>query len=448
MRNRKSLGKGLGALFSEKVGRVKFSPEVKEYIELEQMYLTKKRKLREMEEKLRKTKELIFLNSVMGKEVDEDELRKLEREIKRAKEELSTVRMGLLKIKENLRDSGILDVLTEGEIKLIAELEAELMDGIDSSVQLFNEEDVPMARERGESGNKALIRAVEELKPAVERDLGEVKEKIARDLEGLLKPELMEAFEKIEDALESLKGELDREGEGGEGETELSDMDVVTIEEIGLPEEERGEVDLDALKEEIHPKAVSRRVAREAGYRNGANRVDAGKSEVISEFDQGIPVEEMGQREVIRNALSLIREGRDREAESLLIKYVKVEPLSPWVWYHLGGIYYLRGDFTRAKSAFQKANNAKPGDEKIMIRLADVYNKLGLRAEALRIIKEVLKMNPRNHRALTIAGEVLLFGGMTEKARRFLKSALRWNPNYERAVKDMVLLEKLGKEST
>lgn len=446
MGNRKSLGKGLGALFTEKSGSAQISPQIREYIELEQMYITKKKKLSEMEEKLRKTKELIFLNSVKGKEVDEEGLRRLEREIRRAKDELATVRMGLLRIKENLRESGLLDLLTADEIKLISEIEAELMDGETSRVQLLKKEDIPVAEERGEIKKKALLRAVEELKPAPEKDIEEVKQRIAKDLEGLLKPELMEAFEKIEDALESLKGEM--EEVAGEEEEELPEIEEVTIEEVVSREEEGEMVNLDVLKEEIHPEAVSRRVAMEAGYLNGLKETDEGRSDMLTELNEDLNVEEMEQREVIRRALDLIKDGKDKEAERILLRYVKVEPLSPWIWYHLGGIYYMRGDFNRAKSAFQKASNVRPDDEKILIRLADVYNKLGHRAEALRTIKLVLNKNPRNPRALTIAGEVLLLSGMPEKARRFLKSALRWNPSYERALKDMILLERLLRENT
>ncbi|MCD6383796.1 MAG: tetratricopeptide repeat protein [Thermoplasmata archaeon] len=449
MADNRKLGKGLEALINEKVRGVKLTPEVRDYIDLEFKYFSKKKKLQEMEEKLKKTTELIFLASVRGKEVDESELRTLEREIKAAKEELEAVRQGLLLIKRNLHSSGILEILSRDEKLVIEDLEKTLPAAERDTSILLKEEEIPVATEK-DGDDEVLEVMLEGIKRkdkmGVDVDIGEMKEKMVLELEDLIKPQLLEAFDKIESALQNLKEGVSVEEENGE--LELEEFEPIVIEELEGEEVGEEEVNLEALKEEIHPEAVSRRVAQEVGFPETLGEVEESEEEILElERVPEKPLEEMSRSEALQLALNMIKEERLKDAEKALVRLVKSDPMFYLAWYHLGGVYYLQGDMARAKSAFQKANAIKPGVPRVMIRLADVYNKMQMRREALVLLKEVLRRNPKDYKALTVAAEVFLYKGMYPTAKKYLKTALRINPKYERAIKNLAILQRMESEN-
>lgn len=80
-------------------------------------------------------------------------------------------------------------------------------------------------------------------------------------------------------------------------------------------------------------------------------------------------------------------------AESLLIKAVQLEPQNAYITDSLGWVYYKKGDYYKAREIIEKANQLEANEPVLMEHLADVYKKLGLEKDALRVYRKIVAIN-------------------------------------------------------
>jgi tetratricopeptide (TPR) repeat protein len=97
-----------------------------------------------------------------------------------------------------------------------------------------------------------------------------------------------------------------------------------------------------------------------------------------------------------------VRSGRDAEAETHYRASLAARP-TPEAARGLGELLRKRGDLTGAEAAFARAVELNPYDEQAQLYLAQVYEALGKRIEAVRAYQVILEANP-SHSA---AGEAL-----------------------------------------
>ena len=94
---------------------------------------------------------------------------------------------------------------------------------------------------------------------------------------------------------------------------------------------------------------------------------------------------------------------------SALAERLKAEPDNAEGWLMLGRSYTALGRYTDAVSAFRKASALMPGNASVLADLADVMGMAQdrrLAGEPARLVQQALAADPRNIKALALAGSV------------------------------------------
>jgi cytochrome c-type biogenesis protein CcmH len=92
-----------------------------------------------------------------------------------------------------------------------------------------------------------------------------------------------------------------------------------------------------------------------------------------------------------------------------LAERLKAEPDNPEGWLMLGRSYTAMGRYSDAALAFRKASALMPGDANVLADLADVVGMAQgkrLAGEPARLVQQALDADPRNIKALALAGSV------------------------------------------
>jgi len=79
------------------------------------------------------------------------------------------------------------------------------------------------------------------------------------------------------------------------------------------------------------------------------------------------------------------------EAESLILRALKVEPNEGAYLDSLGWVYFQKGDYQRAVEQLERASEIITDDPVVVEHLADVYDKLGRTEAALVRYRDVVK---------------------------------------------------------
>ena len=98
------------------------------------------------------------------------------------------------------------------------------------------------------------------------------------------------------------------------------------------------------------------------------------------------------------------------------------------VWYNIAGIYYFKGDFQKAAQYWQKCVDSFPDSGKFRHRLAMVMAKDGRLDEALDQLDYITSQNPRVVPALNLKAVVLLILGRPNEALSLLQQSIRLEP--------------------
>jgi tetratricopeptide (TPR) repeat protein/class 3 adenylate cyclase len=80
-------------------------------------------------------------------------------------------------------------------------------------------------------------------------------------------------------------------------------------------------------------------------------------------------------------------------------RMIKHGPDNPWGYFYLGSAYVGVDSLEKAKNEYLRARNLNPKFSLNQYRLAHVYRLQGMYAEAIKVLEEILKMNPKERSA-------------------------------------------------
>ena len=115
------------------------------------------------------------------------------------------------------------------------------------------------------------------------------------------------------------------------------------------------------------------------------------------------------------------------------------------LYFRMGRVYVLKGDFKNAVASFQAAVDATPKDPVAESALADALRMTGRNAEAMATYRRALVLNPADANVMNNLADTLLdIDGMLDEAQKMAEGALQKspkNPNYADTL-GMVYLKK------
>ncbi|HSQ21089.1 MAG TPA: tetratricopeptide repeat protein, partial [Blastocatellia bacterium] len=94
------------------------------------------------------------------------------------------------------------------------------------------------------------------------------------------------------------------------------------------------------------------------------------------------------------------------EAESLILRALKIEPNDGFYIDSLGWVYYQKGDYPRALEQLERAVEITVDDPAIIEHLADAYEKIGKPDRALTRYREALKLSKENDQTKRIREKI------------------------------------------
>jgi Flp pilus assembly protein TadD len=96
------------------------------------------------------------------------------------------------------------------------------------------------------------------------------------------------------------------------------------------------------------------------------------------------------------------------EAESLILRALKIEPSDGFYIDSLGWVYYQKGDYQRAAEQLERAVELANDDPTIIEHLGDVYEKVGKPDKALERYRQVLKRSKEEEQSKRIREKIEL----------------------------------------
>ena len=94
------------------------------------------------------------------------------------------------------------------------------------------------------------------------------------------------------------------------------------------------------------------------------------------------------------------------EAESLVLRALKIEPNDGFYIDSLGWVYYQKGDYPRAVEQLERAVELANDDPTIIEHLADAYEKVGKLKSALERYREALKRSKEEEQSKRLREKV------------------------------------------
>jgi Flp pilus assembly protein TadD len=147
----------------------------------------------------------------------------------------------------------------------------------------------------------------------------------------------------------------------------------------------------------------------------------------------------------LREAASLLDEGRGPEAEPILRQAVRLEPQNPDILNHLGASLWSQGRVLQALSCFTLAVQINPGDSKIWNNLGITHWDMGRLDEAVDCYRRSLQLEPDQFDPTMNLGVSLSQLGQVDEALSCLRAALKIRPDSADALLNLgMTLGRLG----
>jgi tetratricopeptide (TPR) repeat protein len=128
-------------------------------------------------------------------------------------------------------------------------------------------------------------------------------------------------------------------------------------------------------------------------------------------------------------AQALAREGRTAEACEMLERFIATSPANALAHNDLGVLYYQMGDSARAQAEYEEAVRLDPENSDLKKNLAEFYSVAqGRHEDALRILVDVLRKQPRDAETLMSIGRVCEMTGRVNDAKDFFNKVLEVEP--------------------
>ncbi|MEP7339934.1 MAG: tetratricopeptide repeat protein [Acidobacteriota bacterium] len=144
----------------------------------------------------------------------------------------------------------------------------------------------------------------------------------------------------------------------------------------------------------------------------------------------------------VARGIQLYRDGKMKEAVSVLGAAVKKQRDNPDAWHILGLAQYKIGDTKPALKSFENAIKLRPDFAPARISLAVILLSLGKMREAGREAEQAIKLNPQSHDAYYVLGQVRLWEDKPAEALKAVDAALQINNRFPAAslLKALTLL--------
>jgi arylsulfatase A-like enzyme/Flp pilus assembly protein TadD len=140
------------------------------------------------------------------------------------------------------------------------------------------------------------------------------------------------------------------------------------------------------------------------------------------------PKDGVGEHEQLLRAAHAFQAGQFDVATRILGEVLGKDPQQPLALDYLGTIQLLRHDLTQARTTYIRLLEAVPYYATACIELAHAEALLGNGAEAKRLYRRAVEMDPSNPRPPRELGILLLEEGKLQQAEQLLQQALKLDP--------------------
>lgn len=134
--------------------------------------------------------------------------------------------------------------------------------------------------------------------------------------------------------------------------------------------------------------------------------------------------------EEVRDALSLLHEGRTDEAEAAAKGILNQSPDNLAALDILGLVQQKRQDYAQAETLYQKALKMHKEAGIVHFRLGECAHKSGRREDALTYYQKACELTPGNAPMLTVLGKCLLELKRPQEAENVLLKAIEAAPGF------------------
>ena len=137
-------------------------------------------------------------------------------------------------------------------------------------------------------------------------------------------------------------------------------------------------------------------------------------------------------------AVAMLRDGRVREAESLLRQVLGYEPNEFTALLNLGTVLLRTGRLDGAAELFGRAIELRPGHPGGHLNLGFVYRRRHRVDDALASFRRAVELDPTNPQVHQGLGSTLREAGLIREAIASFREAVRLNPRYQAAHSNLV----------
>ncbi len=141
-------------------------------------------------------------------------------------------------------------------------------------------------------------------------------------------------------------------------------------------------------------------------------------------------------------AYSLLREGREKEARTLLEKLFKEGRGDKNVYLVLSLLYSKKGKERKSLLILRRAYYKFPHEPEVLLRLIEKYLKLGMRKKALILGNKLISFSPLPYK--TSLGILYISSGLGKDGVNILNNVLKENPNSYRALLSLATYYEIG----
>lgn len=138
--------------------------------------------------------------------------------------------------------------------------------------------------------------------------------------------------------------------------------------------------------------------------------------------------------------VSLQREGRYAEAESLFRELLAQQPTNPEVLNNLGIVLASLGRHEEAVAAYSDSLKQRAGHTDTMANLASSLRALGRREEAESACRQILAVYPSHVKALNDLGMLMAEQNRPDEAEAYLRKAIEVDPGHVAATYNLAVL--------
>ncbi|HDQ25902.1 MAG TPA: tetratricopeptide repeat protein [bacterium] len=137
------------------------------------------------------------------------------------------------------------------------------------------------------------------------------------------------------------------------------------------------------------------------------------------------------QKEAEKNAEDHYNKGRFEDSVGVLLALLKKDPENPVYWSQLGSAYAQLSAYNFSVEAYKKAIELDPADVKARYNLSVVHSEYGSSAEAMKTVRDALKISPRDPMLQASYGNVLIDQNRLEPAKQVYSQIARAKPDFD-----------------